>query len=191
MDQLSFLMEPQKQEELLVNIRYKGYTIGFKCDTNGRIVVVEFQEDDVKFMICCIYAPNKDESCFWKQIFDMTCEFSEHKVIIGDFNMVLDARIDRLNSVERKMKAVNDVHQMMEEMHLGDVWHIKNPDAKRYSWFRRKQASIIASRLDFGLISLGLVDQCKNTFYSTGLMMDHSAFYVIFQFNMYSRGVGY
>ena len=49
----------------------------------------------------------------------------------------------------------------------------------------------MASRIDFGIISQGMVDCCENTGYITGLHSDHLAFFLYIQLRKNPRGPGY
>ena len=65
-----------------------------------------------------------------------------------------------------------------------------NPNSKRYSWYKCRP-SLIASRIDFALVSQGISDMCENTGYTTGIKSDHLAFYTYFLIRSEPRGRGY
>ena len=88
---------------------------------------------------------------------------------------------------------------MMEEMHLTDVWRVRNPDSKRYSWYRAQRQpakdhtnhQVSASRIDYGLISIGLSSMVHDVFYFDGMHTDHSAYFIGFELQKLDRGSGY
>ena len=71
-----------------------------------------------------------------------------------------------------------------------DIWRIKNPDEKQYSWYKCRP-KLIASRIDFALISKGMIGECENICYTTGLQMDHLAVFLAFRFVENIKGPGY
>ena len=76
----------------------------------------------------------------------------------------------------------------MQEMLLVDIWRIHNPTTQRYSWFRGVNK---ASRLDFALVDQGVANKTANCTYTTGILSDHSAFYIVVDLIGESRGSGY
>ena len=77
-----------------------------------------------------------------------------------------------------------------ENYYLQDIWRTRNPDTKRYSWYRLKP-KLTGSRLDYALVSIGLTSAIENTFYFNGLETDHSAFYFAMNLSKTERGNGY
>ena len=73
---------------------------------------------------------------------------------------------------------------------MTDIWRVQNANSKRYSWYRCR-LKLSASRIDFALISVGMIDQCINSGYTTGIKSDHLAFYVFFLIHSEPRGAGY
>ena len=67
-------------------------------DPNGRYVICEFESVDdptKRFSMCAIYAPNKDSPGFFVQVFHQMENFGGEQVIIGDFNLVMDVKLDQ------------------------------------------------------------------------------------------------
>ena len=94
----------------------------------------------------------------------------------GDFNGVLDTDIDRLNSVYNNANAMQVVKENIEELQLVDIWRVRNPKDRRYTWFRCKGTNqkCSASRIDYFLVTVGLAAQIYNTNISIGCRTDHS-----------------
>ena len=172
--------------------------IGFKCvktvnDLEGRMIACELESDEDpvnRVTICNIYAPNKDRPCVFLETMKRIDELSSNLIIIGDFNLVMDVALDRKGSSFNHVKAANVVQCIMKKYQLIDIWRIRNPDIKHYSWMRAKP-KVIASRIDFALVSQGLSDMMKNPMYLAGLKSDHLAFYLFLEFNNNERGPGY
>lgn len=73
-------------------------------------------------------------------------------LILGDFNLVLDPKLDRANSKIYHPQAPQTLLEFAEHLELVDPWRIGNPQTKRYSWHRAQGAQHGASRIDFALV---------------------------------------
>ena len=139
---------------------------------DGRQIIFDFQEKDKIITIAAIYAPNTDTPNFFKQLALSLKERSEHKIVIGDFNLTMDVDLDRKNTYHNNNNAKDELEDMMDEYCLKDVWRIQNPDKREYSWFKSGNVQK-ASRLDFALISAGLDQNAKAPTYLAGILSDH------------------
>ena len=103
------------------------------------------------------------------------------KIIIGgDFNIFFDDILDCLSGNPKiKQKSVDIVKDIMLANELTDVWSMRHPGKKRFTW--RQPNSTIQRRLDFWLIS----NSCQEDIYSTDIIpaikTDHSAITLIFK----------
>ena len=127
---------------------------------------------------------------FFKEIAKEIQERHEQKIIIGDFNLVLDVDLDRHNTYNNN-KAMEEVKNIMEQYYLCDIWRIQHEKDKEYSWFKRGQGLNKASRIDFALVSLGLSQQVKHSIYLSSIYTDHRALYLVVEIINTDRGVGY
>ena len=81
---------------------------------------------------------------------------------------------------------------MCEEMLLEDVWRDRNPDQFRFSWHERdSKGMLLASRIDYVLMSAGLCQMVEQTMYLPGILTDHSTFYIGIKLNKTCRGPGF
>ena len=64
-------------------------------DQEGRVIIIDLEQDSYIITICAIYAPNTDCPRFFQEIDLILKERSEHKIIIGDFNLTLNIELDR------------------------------------------------------------------------------------------------
>ena len=64
---------------------------------------------------------------------DLDCE--ENIIIGGDFNCPLDPKLDKKGGVMvlRKM-VIDNIECLQNELDLVDVWRIKNPQSRSYTW---------------------------------------------------------
>ena len=105
------------------------------------------------YILVNIYAPNKDKVSgkFYKNLHralqteDLDCE--ENIIIGGDFNCPLDPKLDKKGGVmvPRKM-VIDNIECLQNELDLVDVWRIKNPQSRSYTW-SQKSPPILSFRL--------------------------------------------
>lgn len=158
-------------------------------DLDGRMLIIEIVIDKISFLLCNIYSPNEDKPQFFVQVVE-AIESCDNRNIIwgGDFNLVLDTSLDRHNSEHNNQKSLDIVKAYMEDAELNDIFRIKNPIARTYSWFRHKPLAM--SRIDFFLISSSLmpfVEECKII---ATPCSDHSLVKLHIQFSPNERGPG-
>ena len=91
---------------------------------------------------------------------DLDCE--ENIICGGDFNCPLNPMLDKRGGVmvPRKM-VIDNIECLKTELDLVDVWRIKNPLTKSYTWSQKSPP--IFCRLDFWLISNNLQDFVNST----------------------------
>ena len=159
-------------------------------DLDGRLVIVDLHENDQIITIVAIYAPNVDNPNFFRNIACLLRERSQNKVIIGDFNLVLNMEKDRLNTYNNNSKAKEEVENICDEFILRDIWRSRNEESLEFSWIKGGTRNI-ASRIDFALVSAGL-DQCvEHVTYISSIKTDHRAIYLVIDISGTERGKGY
>ena len=161
-----------------------------QTDLEGHMVSFEFTHSNSSLLLCNIYAPNEDRPNFFRDVFLRVQNNSHNCAVIGDYNLVMDPRKDRIGSTHNKTKSLEVIKNACEELNLAGVWRLRNEQESRYSWYRTKP-KLTASRSDFSLISSGLCDLCQNVGYTTGLNSDHLAHYLFLNLVKNDRGKGY
>ena len=81
------------------------------------------------------------------------------------------------------------VKYIIDSLDLIDIWRVLNPDAKRFTWRRRKPD--IHCRLDFFLISSSLGTAVTKADILPGLKTDHSLIILHISKNNNPRGPGF
>ena len=160
------------------------------CAQDGRLIIIDIAENDQIVTIAAIYAPNIDTPAFFTEVGNRLRERQENKVIIGDFNLVMEVEKDRKNTYHNNNNARDEVENLIDEFSLRDVWRVQNEDVFEYSWFKRGCIQK-ASRIDFALVSGGLDQKTKMAQYLPGIMTDHRALYICIELTTNERGVGY
>ena len=162
-------------------------------DVSGRYAAVMITQNDVTTCLISIYAPNKDNPGFFDQVINLATSKCDKVIIVGDFNTVLNCNLDKKSGAEHSnVRSIQKIHQLMEQEQLCDIWRVRNPESRRYSWFKgRTSLEMQASRIDFGLVSAGICDSVHNMFYMRGIHSDHSAFFLGLELKRFERGSSY
>ena len=121
-----------------------------------------------------IYAPNDDNPCFFKKVYDQLLDFNCEEIIIGsDFNLVFDIEKDKSGGQPKTHKnSLKMVINICEQLDLTDIRRTINPDVKRFTW--RQKSPKIQCRLDFFLVSQSLVTNVNKADIKPGYKTDHS-----------------
>ena len=156
---------------------------------DGRIIIIDIEEHGIIVSLAAIYAPNQDRPIFFKMLDQELRVRTEHKVIIGDFNLTLNVELDRNDTYHNNNKAKEEVENIMDQYCLRDIWRVQNPDKREFSW--RKSGELCkASRIDFALVSGGIDQKVKAVQYLPGIQTDHRALYVCLDLDPFERGTG-
>ena len=142
---------------------------------DGRYQIMNFKYKNEKFTLVNLYAQNKDNPNFFLEIFNKISESDGHKVLLGDFNLVLDCEMDRKSSskkVANHDKSALLIKQYMEDTYLTDIWRDRNPDKKVFSYTRRKPFA--GSRIDLCILEQQIAGWVEKIEIKPGFKSDHS-----------------
>ena len=111
------------------------------------------------------------------QLFVDSLDIHQNKQITlaGDFNLFLDTTLEAEGgSPCLKKKSVAKLIKIKEHFDLCDIWRLRNPDVKQFT-FRQKHASgFIQRRLDYFFISNSLQDVINHADFFAASSTDHS-----------------
>ena len=146
---------------------------------NGRYIVLDALVDHNPVILVNYYAPNIETDQMKvldeiTHIFDKI-EISENTTFIwGGFNLVFDVNLDAdTGSAKLKVKSVSKLLSIMSENDLCDIYRIRNPQEKRFTW--RRKTPFKQRRLDFFLVSDMLQDNIRTVDIIPSVQSDHSA----------------
>ena len=180
---------------ILFNRRFYCNITEIIDDMSGRTLMCNIEKDGLQLALINIYAPNADSPGFFEDINVKMQKLYAAKVLIGDFNLVMNEKIDRKNSNYNNYKARDALFEIMNDNYLCDVWRNQNPEDTRYSWYRSfrtaNKTEIKASRIDMAIVSQGIASRTENCFYLIGISSDHSALCIIIHTNVEARGRGF
>ena len=93
----------------------------------------------------------------------------------GDFNLIFDCKLDASGgSLILKRKSLAKLIEIKETLCLCDIWRIRNPNVKRFTFRQNHVSGFIGQRLDFFLISNILQESIIKTDVLASFCTDHS-----------------
>ena len=174
---------------ILIAKKMKIDKIKSESDCNGRIVQLSFQINDATFKIINVYAPNDDKPEFFSDIFDkMQKSTEDHILLMGDFNVYLNDKIDKRGGTPSNSKTAQVVNAFLKETDWIDVWRATHGNQFQYTWKRRHP--LIMHRLDYVLADLGTMNLIKNCEISAVSFSDHLGVITDISINPNFRGPG-
>ena len=76
---------------------------------------------------------------FFVEAYEILEEYTEpSKILVGDFNMVLDPIVDRRGSTVNYNKSLEIQTLYMQEKMMYDIWYLKNKDIFCFTWRRSR-----------------------------------------------------
>ena len=161
-------------------------------DGDGRWLMMEINIMNTDLKIGNIYVPNEDNPTFFKDVIEKLTQSDCTDICLGgDFNLVMNVDLDRLES-KHNNKKVHDV--LMEFIAAGycDYWRACNPEKHQYTWFRGKSKvqKRQCARLEFFLVNDLLCSRVDSVLHKPGILSDHSMVQLELRSNLPSRGRG-
>ena len=154
--------------------------ISSRVDNEDRYLIVEAIIQDTPFLLINIYAPNKrwNHSSFFQALSELIpveeLRESNYKFVIeGDFNVALQPSLDCSGGNTTLKESVKVLKDLLIQYDLVDIWRVRNPKSKKFTWRQRKP--IIQRRLDYWFISDLLQDDVAKIDIITSIKSDHSA----------------
>lgn len=122
-------------------------------DAQGNYLIVDVSVQSKRLTLAAVYGPNLDSPQFFKSFFEEIDKIENESVIIcGDFNLVLDPKLDYYNYKHiNNRKARQLVLDEIEIRNLKDPFRLLSPLHRRYTW--RRKNPLQQARLDFFLVS--------------------------------------
>ena len=131
---------------------------------NDRIQMIKINISNAVLTIINICAPNSDSEqvIFFEEMHSMLLKEDMGRLVIAkDFNIVFNQDLDKLGGSKVKRKSLFNVKAIIDDFNLIDIWRHRHPNRKDFTWSQNKPR--VQCRLDYFLISCGLIKQLKNT----------------------------
>ena len=149
-------------------------------DPLGRYIILKAAIKDKMYILINIYAPNKDKdiTCFFNNLLitlqNENLDEEENIIVGGDFNCPLNTPVDKKGGIMIPRKSVvASIGCIQSELDLVDIWRVKNPSTKSYTWSQKSPN--IFCRLAYWLISNNLHDLVKSVDIIPAIKTDHAA----------------
>ena len=176
---------------ILVNPKFQGEILNVAADAEGRYVLVQILEDNEKFVLISVYAPNEDSPQFWIELFKRYENYEGHRIIAGDFNLALNVVYDRSNkNAKNNHRSAEVINQYLEDTYMYDIWRQRNPDKMAFTFFRHKP-KFTGSRIDYILSDATLSARITKINITPGFKSDHSAILMQLNVKQVEKGRGY
>ena len=162
-----------------------------EVDLNGHYIILQYKFEEQRFLLATIYAPNKDNPSYFATLFEKLNNLEGSRLICGDFNVALVPTIDRYSekgACSNNKIACEVVNNYMEESLLVDLWRVRNPDKRLYTYRRKKPRAF--SHIDYFLVDQAILSWIPKMEINPGLKSDHSSILQeILTYNV-GRGLG-
>ena len=166
-------------------------------DSKGRILVLKITIQSSKYLLINLYNANaeqqqvdtsEDVSSIPNQI-DLD---SEYKLIWeGDFYFYFDSSLEADGGKSSiKLMSLAKFESKKQKLDLCDVWHIRNPDSRRFTYCSK--FPFLQCRLDYFFISDSIQEDVNHIDILASINSDHSPVYLKFsEGNETSRSPSY
>ena len=139
-----------------------------EIDKNGRILILNVKVDESNFVLVNIYNPNTETEQV-ATLHDLDIDLA------GDFNFFFDTSLDSYGGKPTlKKKSIAKYIELKEKVDLCDIWRIRNPKTKRFTFRQNHVSGLIQRLLDYFCISNSMQFFVKNTDVLVFLLTDHS-----------------
>lgn len=164
--------------------------VNFEClkeikDDEGRYIIVKGKLDNKMVTLINVYAPPESDKHFFKALFAIIASESEGTLVCaGDFNVILDHRIDTTSTKRSRTHLTKFMNILLNEQGLTDVWRELHPTEKDYTHYSNTHH--IHSRVDYVFMNtwdIHKVRECKN---GVADISDHNAVHLAIQINEYT-----
>jgi len=141
---------------------------------DGRYVILDMIIDEKKYLLGNYYGPNLDCPDMLKEFLDLlTANNGQEVIAAGDYNFVCNVAMDKLGGRPRTHeKSKTLLFEYCNNMDLIDIWRVKHPLLKEYTW-RSWFPPYIYERLDFFITSSSICNNTIDCCIKPGFMSDH------------------
>ena len=129
------------------------------CDKNGRILILDAKLNDTNFLLISFYNSNSEPeqlSTFssLQKLLVKFDDFSKKKALFLEMILIFDQTFDASGGNQiLKKKSIAKLIEIKETLFLCDIWRIRNPNVRRFTFRQNHFFNFIERRLDFFLIS--------------------------------------
>ena len=167
-------------------------------DKNGRILILDVIFDDCEYLLINFYNANAEKeqlatlNDLEALLSKIDCFQSKRIIFAGDFNVIFDRRLDAKGGNPKiKNHSISKLIKIKEKMDLCDIWRIRNPKKKSYTFRQQHFSGLIQRRLDYIFLSLSFQELIKKPEFLNAFSTDHSpVFCFIEACSQFEKGSG-
>ena len=144
-------------------------------DTQGRYLQLNGTLQDKSISIANVYAPNNDDIQFFEYIHQqLESADTDHQIMAGDFNTILDNEKDKRGGAIRHAnnRTQDFLNTWIEESELLDIWRHIHPEDRKFTYHQKRPCQVF-TRLDYFIISMGLSSHVKEASILPAYCTDH------------------
>ena len=177
---------------ILVNKQYREKTK--YIFNNDRILIIEIETKDRKFLVLNAYAPQSTEDKIYffhkiREVMSEHCTPQHTPILLGDFNAVVDNDLDIITGRKHDQQETNSFNELINSLDLIDSWRTMNKTEREYTWSMKHP--FIARRLDYIFIAKSLADNLQHSQIISIPLTDHRAVETDLTFHDYVKGPSY
>ena len=150
-------------------------------DKNCRLLLIEAIVDGVKFVLINIYNCNTESQELLTlielhKILQNVDDIGNKNIIIGgDFNFHFNSKLEaKRGKPTLKKKTIGKMIELIKCFELCDIWRIRNPTEKRFTFRQNHISGSMQRRLDYFFVSNKLQESINNTDILASFSTDHS-----------------
>ena len=174
------------------NSSSKGVAIGFCGNLNhsvnkvysdeiGKILIIEIKINNEIFILINIYNENceKDQVNLLKILENQLNMFenanSSNIILAGDFNFYFDKTLEAYGgNPQTKKQSIASFLKIKGKWDLTDIWRIRNPTRKKYTFRQNHFSGYLQRRLDYIFVTNQLQNHIKSVDIEISISSDHS-----------------
>ena len=156
----------------------------------GNLIIVVCKLGTQSYLFANVYGPNEDNPDFYHKLKNYIESYNtDHTIIGGDFNFVINPNVDSLNYArEYNTNAKRVFISFVNDNALVDIWRLKNPEKLEYTWSRNNPLK--CGRLDMLFVNTQLTSSVQNVTIMPGYRTDHCLVVMQIQLTEVERGPG-
>ena len=150
-------------------------------DPFGLYIILKAAINDKIYILINVYAPKKDKDIthFFNNLLttmqNENLDEEENIIVGGDFNCPVNTLLDGKGGIMIPRKSVvASIGSIQSELDLVDIWRVKNPSTKCYTW-SQKSPNLFCRLLDYWLINNNLHVLVKSVDIIPSIKTDHAA----------------
>ena len=175
---------------IMVNHTLHHELIDFQKTECGNCLIITCKIGTRTYLLANIYGPNEDNPNFYLSLRSCieSCH-TDHIILAGDFNFVMDFNRDTLNYVrEHNTRAKEVFKNFANDNNLCDLWRKLHPNEMQYTWSKRNPLK--CGRLDMIFVDEMLAPSVTKIMIKPGYKTDHCMVEMHLQITEIDKGPG-